>query len=324
MLLFHGEEFATKPDHRLFRKAGSHAMKVNRCRIGAMRRYLTVALALFLSACWAPISKNLNEVGPKEPIKIGLLHLELRYADIPYNSKHLEHAVRLAASKGAKWILTPELTLTGYRFDLKIGLDWIPLGPDQYVQHMQRVADELNVTVFLSHLERLPTGEIFNTLFVIDEQGKIIGRHRKINTIPIAEAWSTAGTKPTLVDVGGHKVGLLICADAWPQGHAEDLQKRGAQMLVSSATWPPGLHGPKDTWEKRSLETKLPVFVNNRTGIERDFDIRQAASVVVDGGQRLVSHTSEKSSVVLVDWNHHARSVVNQSLFVLDAKDELL
>ncbi|MEM7360072.1 MAG: carbon-nitrogen hydrolase family protein [Pseudomonadota bacterium] len=246
----------------------------------------------------------------REPgsLKIAMLHLELRYADLEHNAALVKAGIELAAEHGADWVITPELTFTGYRFDLAIGTEWIGTGPDQFVQSVQASADEHNLVVFLSHIEGVSNGsdgpsKRFNTLFVIDQQGDIIGRHQKINTIPISEGWSTAGDNATLIEVNGLNVGLLICADAWPPDHANWLKEQGASMIVSSASWAPGHYGPGDTWEKRSLETGLPLIVNNRTGVEREFDLREATSVVAYQGKRVLSHASDNSQLVLIDWD---------------------
>ena len=244
-------------------------------------------------------SKNIAEL----PLKIALLHLATEFADIPHNVSLVERAMRSAAAQGANWVVTPELALTGYRFDLKIGTGWITVGPDAHVQHLQKVALELGVVLFLSHLEQPnANGPVYNTLFVIDSQGEIIGRHRKINTIAVSEAWSTAGAGAKPVEVDGRKVGLLICADAWPGEHAASLKQQGAELLISSASWAPGKYGPGDTWEKRSLETGLPVLVANRTGVEREFDLTQSSSVVSINGERIADHRSLHSSFLLMDW----------------------
>lgn len=260
----------------------------------------------------------------KAVLKIAMLHLELKYADLEHNANLIEAGIERASKEGADWLLTPELALTGYRFDLKIGTDWITPGPDAYVERMQRLAKKYEITLFFSHLEGIPTAPkglhtsvVFNTLFVIDRSGKIIGRHRKINTIPVAEDWSAVGTEATVVTVDQQKVGLLICADAWPREHAQILKQQGADIILSSASWAPGEYGPGDVWEKRSLETGLPLFVNNRTGIERQFDLRQSVSVVSHGGQRLFSHRSEGSRLVIISWNSTENVLVEHSTFGL-------
>ncbi|MEM6582555.1 MAG: hypothetical protein AAF699_14855 [Pseudomonadota bacterium] len=59
---------------------------------------------------------------------------------------------------------------------------------------------------------------------------------------------------------------------------------------MSSSRVPPGRPGgmPGDVWERRSLESNTPFIVNNRTGIEGDFDLRQGQSVIAVAGRRLI------------------------------------
>ncbi|HAG71520.1 MAG TPA: carbon-nitrogen hydrolase family protein [Gammaproteobacteria bacterium] len=271
------------------------------------------AIVLFFYLCSVPMLVRAN--GDDGKLTIAMLHLELRYADLEHNAALVHKGIKLASKHNADWVMTPELSHTGYRFDLKLGTQWIPNGPDKYVGEVQALAKKHQLVVFLSHLERIDDSlgkrELFNTLFVIDRAGAIIGRHTKVNTIPISESWSTAGTKPSIVNVDGYKVGLLICADAWPATHADSLKNWGAELILSSASWAPGEYGPGNTWEKRSSETGLPIFVNNRTGIERQFDLRYAVSAVAYQGTRLLSHQSANSQLVIVNWNTKTNTLID-------------
>ena len=276
-------------------------------------------LALFI--CMT--SSHAMAINSDEPIiNVAMLHLELKYADLEHNAELIESGIELAALKGADWIMTPELSHTGYRFDLKIGTDWISIGPDKYVKHIQALAKKHKVTVFLSHLEKEQSKSnkaypyrIFNTLFVINESGEIIGRHKKVNTIPVAESWSAAGTSATVVNVDQQKVGLLICADAWPTTHVQSLKDQGANIILSSASWAPGEYGPGETWENRSKESELPIFVNNRTGIEREFDLTESVSAVSYKGERLMSHKSPNSQLVLIKWDTKNNRLLNAAAY---------
>lgn len=272
-------------------------------------------LLIALILCVCSVSKIVSARSNDGKLSIAMLHLELRYADLEHNAALIKRGIELASKHNADWVMTPELSHTGYRFDLKIGTEWISIGPDKYVREVQALAKEHKLVVFLSHLERIDNSlgksEFFNTLFVIDTVGDIIGRHKKVNTIPVSESWSTAGTKPSVVTVDGYQVGLLICADAWPTKHAGSLKNQGAELILSSASWAPGEYGPGNTWEKRSSETSLPIFVNNRTGIERQFDLTGAVSAVSYEGKRLVSHQSPNSQLVIVNWDTKSNSVID-------------
>ena len=49
-------------------------------------------------------------------MKIALCHLELSCGPQERNLQILEQAVRIAAEKGADWVLTPEVAVQGYYF----------------------------------------------------------------------------------------------------------------------------------------------------------------------------------------------------------------
>lgn len=238
-------------------------------------------------------------------MRIALLHLTPRTGDLAHNSELIDGAVRHAAALGATWIVTPELCLSGYLFTNKLGADWIGTHPDEWTSHFCRLAAELGVTLFLGHQERdaEDAQRLYNSVFVIGPNGAILGTHRKVNVVDHCEPWATHGRNPLPVQVGPIAVGVLICADSWTPDVARDLRSRGAQLLISSAEWPPRPHGPEGCWESRSRETGLPLFVCNRSGMDETLNCREAQSVVVIDGQLVAAYDSESSAIVLLDFD---------------------
>src|SRR5262249_8214672 len=114
-----------------------------------------------------------------QPLKIAMLHLEPELGELDRNCSLYERAIARPKDAGARWVLTPELGLTGYHFDRAIGTTWIHPGPDKWTHRLQETAARFGVTLFLGHLELDPTdGKRYNTVFVINPQGKLLGRHR--------------------------------------------------------------------------------------------------------------------------------------------------
>lgn len=150
-------------------------------------------------------------------MRLALLHLAPRVGDLAYNRRLVETAVTTAAGLGADWVITPELCLCGYQFASCLGTDWIVPQPDPWMRHFCRLVARLRVTAFLSHPERDGhTGKLYNTVFVIAADGAILGRHRKVNVVPGAEAWASRGEQIAPIPVSPFTVGVLICADAYP------------------------------------------------------------------------------------------------------------
>jgi predicted amidohydrolase len=248
-------------------------------------------------------------------LRIALLHLAPIPGDITKNRRLVEKAVNAAARLGATWIITPELIVTGYTFADRIGTDWIVPQPDPWMTHMSRLASRLRVTLFLSCPEQDRTShKLYNSLFAIAANGTIVGSHRKIHTLLVgSEAWSTPGTQAVAVPVPPFtRVGMLICADAYTSDIARNLQAQGAQLLVSSAAWAPGLHGPNGEWERCTRDTGLPLLVCNRTGPDKTLDFRQAESVVAKDGKRLLSLSSARSVIFAIEWDVRTQTLAKQ------------
>ena len=247
-------------------------------------------------------------------MRIALLHIAPVTGDIEHNRRLVERGVAAAAAAGAQWAVTPELCVPGYLFLKTLGTGWIQPQPDQWMTDFCELVQEHGITVFLSHPELDPaSGRMYNTVFVINPEGQIIGRHRKLKTLGGAEAWSTAGWKISPFDCDGVKAGVLICADAYKNDVAEVLESKGAQVLVSSVSWGPGHCGPDGEWEARSAQTGLPIIVCNRTGIESgEMDYREAESVVAQDGRRLLQATSERSVALTFDWDMDTMTLLSE------------
>jgi N-carbamoylputrescine amidase len=252
-------------------------------------------------------------IGKVSELRISFLHLAPVTGDIEHNRRLLESAVKVAAKEGAGWAITPELWVSGYLFMEQIGTDWILPQPDEWMRGFCWLVRELGLTVFLSHPERdRESGTLYNSVFVIDRLGKIVGKHRKIRPLRGAEAWSSPGGEINPVDVDRQKVGILICADSYRNDVAQELKEKGAQVLVSPVSWGPGPCAPDGEWEQRTIDTGLPIMVCNRSGIEGEsLDFRQAESIVAQHGRRLLTGTCDRSVVLSFDWDTDAMALLS-------------
>jgi N-carbamoylputrescine amidase len=243
-------------------------------------------------------------------LRVALLHLDPRPGALADNRALIERSVRLAADRGAKFILTPELVESGYHFPDYIGTGWVGLNSRAWLDRMTSLAGELGVTILLATAERDEShGDLYNTVFALTADGRIAGKHRKINIhcSHTAESWADVGHSAEVIDLPEFKIGVLICADAWHPALASELAAKGAELIISGANWGETPCPPESCWEKRSLETGVPVWVCNRTGTEHELNFEDAASIVAVSGKRLLSHTGPGSVILLFDWDIEKR-----------------
>jgi predicted amidohydrolase len=235
-------------------------------------------------------------------LKIGLLHLAPKLGALDANRALIESGTGMAAGLGADWVVSGELVIPGYRFAPLLGTEWIGEQPDLWMRRLGELSAELGVVSFVSHPERdSATGRLFNSLFVIGRDGRLLGRQRKLRPTPISEGWASGGDQGRPVLVDGLQVGLLVCADAYVAEPALRLRAAGAQLLVSAAAWWPGEWGPNGEWEARTRDTGLPLVVCNRSGRDGGSHMVGAESVIVDRGVKLLTLRSADSTVFVVE-----------------------
>ncbi|MBU8906822.1 carbon-nitrogen hydrolase family protein [Desertibacillus haloalkaliphilus] len=246
-------------------------------------------------------------------LTISLLHLLPVAGDITYNQKLIEKAINVAATKQAGWIVTPELATSGLQFTNVVGTDWINEQPDEWLTHLSKVVQQANATLFLGSAERSSTGHLYNSVYVIDRQGKVIGKQRKLSAI---DQWSSPGERIEPIEIDGIKTGIIICADAYPSEIASTLANKGTELLVAPSSWGPGLHGPTGEWEQRSCETGLPLFVCNRTGEDETVSFWEAESLVIHHDKRLLAHQSKQSACLTFDWDVDKNELISTTFDV--------
>ncbi len=258
-------------------------------------------------------------------MKTGILQLHIT-ADITDNKQRLAEGITKLANQGAELIILQELHNTLYfcqvedvdNFDLA---EPIP-GPstDFYGQ----LAKSLGVVIVTSLFERRAPGLYHNTAVVIEKDGTISGKYRKMH-IPDDPAYyekfyftpGDLGFKPINTSVG--RLGVLVCWDQWYPEAARLMALRGAEMLIyptaiGYATYdtPEEQQRQREAWTTvmrgHAVANGLPVVAVNRVGFEPDPSgqtegIQFWGSSFVAGpqGEMLYRASSDEEENVIVD-----------------------
>lgn len=171
-------------------------------------------------------------------MKIGIIQ-QHNTADTEANKQRLATKIKALAGKGAQLIVLQELHNSLYfcqeedvdRFDLA---EPIP-GPS--TEFYGRVAKESHVVIVTSLFEKRATGLYHNTAVVIDSDGSIAGKYRKMH-IPDDPGYyekfyftpGDLGFNPIDTSVG--RLGVLVCWDQWYPEAARLMALQGAQLLI--------------------------------------------------------------------------------------------
>lgn len=247
------------------------------------------------------------------PIIVALLHLAPRPGEIARNKRMVERAVLRASAMGARFIVASELAISGYGFRDVIGTDWIRRDQEALFGWASGLARQASTFLLLGTPEAAPAdGELFNSLVLFSSEGRRLGHHRKVNALRVgSESWSKPGDRATVVAVDGiGRLGLFVCADMYSRRLVEETIAQDVDLLISSAAWAPGEHGPNGQWEWASQAAGRPVLVCNRTGVDV-LDFSGAQSIVAVGGSIVHDHASLEPAIVLVDWTLQAHELAN-------------
>jgi N-carbamoylputrescine amidase len=220
-------------------------------------------------------------------IKVGLVQ-QANGADTKVNMDNLARSIRQCAADGAELVVLQELHNSLYfcqtentqLFDLA---EPIP-GPS--TDFFGAIARELNIVLVTSLFERRAAGLYHNTAVVIERDGSIAGRYRKMH-IPDDPAYyekfyftpGDMGFMPIETSLG--KLGVLVCWDQWYPEAARLMVLRGAELLIypTAIGWESSdsideKQRQLDAWitiqRAHAVANGVPVIAVNRVGHEPD------------------------------------------------------
>lgn len=209
-------------------------------------------------------------------------------SDVESNLKKLEANVRKCAKKGAQLIVLQELHNSLY-FCQTEDTDVFDLAepiPGPSTKRFGKLAKELGVVIVTSLFERRAPGLYHNTAVVLEKDGTIAGKYRKMH-IPDDPAYyekfyftpGDLGFEPIDTSVG--RLGVLVCWDQWYPEAARLMAMRGAEVLIYPTAIGWESTDPDDEKERQrnawiisqrghAVANGLPVIAANRTGYETD------------------------------------------------------
>jgi len=95
-----------------------------------------------------------------------------------------------------------------------------------------QLAKENNVWLIPGSLYELVEDKIFNTTTIINNQGEVVDRYRKIYPFSPYEKGISAGKDFVVFDVPQGRIGVAICYDLWFPEVARQMVSMGAEVLV--------------------------------------------------------------------------------------------
>jgi N-carbamoylputrescine amidase len=199
------------------------------------------------------------------------------------NKERAKSLVREAAKNGANIILLPELFEGLYFCKDKDDsyFSWaVAREESTLIQEFSELAKSLHVVLPISYFEKSDEA-YFNSLVVIDADGKVLQNYRKTH-IPDGPGYEEkyyfkpGDTGFQVWDTVYGRIGVGICWDQWFPETARALTLKGAELIfypTAIGSEPEIGVDSKDHWQRvqmgHAAANTVPVVVANRFGVER-------------------------------------------------------
>lgn len=250
--------------------------------------------------------------------------------DIESNLATAERHIAEAGAAGARLLLLPELHNTRYfcqREDPAV-FDLAEAIPGPSTARLAAAAQAAGVVVVASLFERRAAGLYHNTAVVLDADGTIAGRYRKMHIPDDPEYYEKYYFTPgdlgfTPIDTSIGRLGVLVCWDQWYPEAARLMALAGAELLIypSAIGWDDATDDADEqarqlgAWQGvqrgHAIANNLAVVTSNRVGIEADAtggatDIRFWGHSFVFGAQgETLAEAGEAPELLLAEVDLH-------------------
>jgi N-carbamoylputrescine amidase len=239
------------------------------------------------------------------------------------NIERVLSGIRDAHARGARLVLLQELHNSLYfcQTENPAHFELAELLPGPTSKLLAELAAELQVVIVASLFEKRSAGLYHNTAVVIDADGSLAGRYRKMH-IPDDPGYyekfyftpGDLGFTPIQTSLG--KLGVLVCWDQWFPEAARLMALAGAELLLfpTAIGWDPAddsaeQQRQKDAWQivqrAHAVANGIPLLCCNRTGTEHAPDqsstIRFWGSSFIAGpqGELLAEASMDEDEVVI-------------------------
>ncbi|MFD9370462.1 carbon-nitrogen hydrolase family protein [Streptomyces sp. NPDC060020] len=207
-------------------------------------------------------------------LRTALLQSSGVLGDTAQNLKALDEAAARAAHGGAGLLVTSEMFLTGYALDLQDipGLAEPADGPSAVA--IGEIARRHGVAVLYGYPER-GDGAVFNAAQLIGPDGVRLANYRKTHLFGCFEqdAFTPGDTPVVQADLGGLRIGIMICYDVeFPENVRAHALAGTDLLLVPTAQMHPFQFVAEQLVPVRAFENQMYIAYVNRTGSEGEFE----------------------------------------------------
>jgi len=230
-------------------------------------------------------------------MRIAAAQLNQTVGDFRGNAERIIAAAREAAARGARVLVTPELSLTGYPPEDLLLRNGFQRRCDEQLDAIRIAAADLDLFLLVGHPLREQGSDAgrprYNAASLL-HRGEIVGvcRKRELPNYAVfdEQRYFTPGSEAFVFDVDGMRLGVAICEDFWFARAPEAARAAGAQALLVLNASPFHMdkqHLRLDTARAHVSRVGLPMLAANLVGAQDEL-VFDGLSFALDASGALV------------------------------------
>jgi NAD+ synthase (glutamine-hydrolysing) len=238
-------------------------------------------------------------------VRIALAQLNTRVGAIDANAQSvIDSALHARKRLGCELVLFPELVLCGYPPEdllLHRGLR------NRVAAAFERVRREVAGVAVLVGYPEYSENLLYNSAALIRD-GRILANHRKQLLPNYAvfdeKRYFRAGGTATVIEISGHRFGLIICEDVWEPEPARASAAAGADVILVINGSPYHMHQQRireNVVAERARENGLPIIYLNMVGGQDELVFDGASFAVAADGSVVFRAPAFESGTFVVE-----------------------
>lgn len=227
---------------------------------------------------------------------VGCFQMAVVPGKVEGNLNKVERMIPQLRDIGCQLAVFPEMWTGGFVYS----------GLQEMAGHTPKVLDSLRECakrygmVLIGSLPEVEGGKIFNTSYVVDAGGELVGKYRKMHLFSLTgePAHFERGRVPLVCDTSVGRLGIAVCYDLRFPELLRRLALDGAQIICLSALWPvPRIEHWSLLLRSRAIENQLFVIGCNGCGMEGDTRYGGASAIVSPTGKVLAEAGDEEEMI---------------------------
>jgi 5-aminopentanamidase len=244
-----------------------------------------------------------------EAVVVAVAQLALTVGELDANRQAGRAAVAEAAAAGARLVVLPELSDSGYVFsDAEEARSLAsPAASAVTLREWQSLAGPHNLVIAGGFCELGPDGELYNSAAIVDASG-VRAVYRKAHLWDAEKKIFTPGdAAPPVVPLPFGNVGLMICYDLEFPEWVRLAALRGADLIAAPVNWPASASPPPSGERSGEVVSAQAAAANNGVFIavadrcenERGVDWVGGSVIIRRGGYPVAGPVCEDRATVL-------------------------